>query len=394
MEAKFVNARAALERNAKSGTSAHLQSEGPFTADAERELVGIKVIYTFDKGGHASQSSLYFFDMEGWIVKIRTTAETADKFTCDDLDGFVRAHHGAWVSTQVCTDRHQSFVHRERGSKMVATPVFRSIRICPHFCPAPRLEESCPCFKEVQGVLTVRGPAFLIYGEVAHEHPAVLALGCCSATCVYNRSVVRSADYRTVDLTHAYDSRTLYWPSRPPMSFELQKLAFGVTPGGWFYAANRLCTPEHGGTHLDAPIHFHERGQTTEQLPLEKLLAPGVRIDVTRQARADRNYRLSREDVLRFERRAGRIEPGTIVLLHTGWSRSGPTVKSISGMHRVKTPVVSNFRATAKMLLSCWSRSARWRCWAWIPRPLTTVARKTSSSIGSLPREMSGAWRI
>jgi kynurenine formamidase len=131
-------------------------------------------------------------------------------------------------------------------------------------------------------------------------------------------------DYRALDLSHAYDAQTLYWPSRPPMTFELQKLASGVSPGGWFYAANRVCTPEHGGTHLDAPLHFHERGQTTEQLPLEKLLAPGVRIDVTRQAQADRNYRLSREDVLRFEKRAGKIQPGAIVLLHTGWSRFWP----------------------------------------------------------------------
>jgi kynurenine formamidase len=137
--------------------------------------------------------------------------------------------------------------------------------------------------------------------------------------------------YRTVDLTHAYDSQTLYWPSRPPMSFELQKLASGMTPGGWFYAANRVCTPEHGGTHLDAPLHFHEHGQTTEQLPLEKLLATGVRIDVTKQAQADRNYRLSRDDVLRFEQRAGRIQPGTIVLLHTGWSRFWPNREKYFG---------------------------------------------------------------
>src|SRR5512145_1631357 len=78
-------------------------------------------------------------------------------------------------------------------------------------------------------------------------------------------------DYRAFDLTHAYDAKTLYWPSKPPMQFEMQKLAEGKTPGGWYYAANRVCTPEHGGTHLDAPIHFSERGQTSEQLPLEKL---------------------------------------------------------------------------------------------------------------------------
>jgi kynurenine formamidase len=155
----------------------------------------------------------------------------------------------------------------------------------------------------------------------------ILAPSICSVVALLASASVRSFDlesYRAVDLSHAYDSQTLYWPSRPPMSFELQKLAAGMTPGGWFYAANRVCTPEHGGTHLDAPIHFHEKGQTTEELPLEKLLAPGVRIDVTRQAQANRNYRLSREDVLRFEEHAGRIKSGTIVLLHTGWSRFWP----------------------------------------------------------------------
>jgi kynurenine formamidase len=108
------------------------------------------------------------------------------------------------------------------------------------------------------------------------------------------------------------------------MKFELEKLASGPTPGGWFYSANRFCTAEHGGTHLDAPIHFYEEGLTADRLPLEQLVAPAVRIDVTRQAAADRNYRLTREDVLAFERRAGRIQPGTIVLLHTGWSRFWP----------------------------------------------------------------------
>ena len=144
--------------------------------------------------------------------------------------------------------------------------------------------------------------------------------------------------YRIVDLSHAYDERTLYWPSRPPMKFELERLAFGKTPGGWFYAANRVCTPEHGGTHLDAPIHFHEGGQTTAQLPLEKLVAPGVRIDVTRQSRENRDYRLTRDDVLQFEKRAGRIPAGAIVLLHTGWSRYWPNRGQYFGDESTEDP--------------------------------------------------------
>jgi kynurenine formamidase len=133
-----------------------------------------------------------------------------------------------------------------------------------------------------------------------------------------------------IDLSHAYGPSTIFWPTSPT-KFELHKLAFGMTPGGYFYAANTLATPEHGGTHLDAPIHFSSNGRTMEQVPLDQLIAPAVVIDVTKQAEADRDYRLTPDDVVRFEREHGRIARGTIVLLRTGWSRHWPDVKAYLG---------------------------------------------------------------
>ena len=133
-----------------------------------------------------------------------------------------------------------------------------------------------------------------------------------------------------IDLTHAYGADTVFWPTSPS-KFALQKLASGMTEGGYFYAANAFCTPEHGGTHLDAPIHFSERGQTLEQIPLAKLIAPAVVIDVTARAAADRNYLATLDDVLAFERVHGRIEAGTIVLLRTGWSRHWPNATAYLG---------------------------------------------------------------
>src|SRR4051794_12950321 len=76
-----------------------------------------------------------------------------------------------------------------------------------------------------------------------------------------------------IDLTHAFNEQTLYWPTSPT-HFELKQLAYGPTPGGYFYSAYSLCAPEHGGTHVDAPIHFAEHGQTADQIPLSRLLAP------------------------------------------------------------------------------------------------------------------------
>ena len=123
-----------------------------------------------------------------------------------------------------------------------------------------------------------------------------------------------------VDLTHSYNAATPYWPNSP-FGFRLDSLSYGRTPGGWFYSSFAFSAPEHGGTHLDAPIHFHEGGLTADRVPLERLIAPAVVIDVAVKAQEDRDFRLSRDDVLGFERRYGKIAAGTIVLLRTGWDR-------------------------------------------------------------------------
>lgn len=145
-----------------------------------------------------------------------------------------------------------------------------------------------------------------------------------------NGQVLDISKHEIIDLSHAFGPDTLFWPTAPSR-FELQTLASGDTPQGYFYAAKRLCTPEHGGTHLDAPFHFSETGRTTAQLPLDQLVAPAVVIDVTAAAAADRDYRLTRTDVLHFEKAHGPIARGTIVLLRTGWSRYWPDAKAYLG---------------------------------------------------------------
>lgn len=136
--------------------------------------------------------------------------------------------------------------------------------------------------------------------------------------------------HRLIDLTHAFGPHTLYWPTAPS-KFTLESLASGETPGGYFYAANRLCTPEHGGTHLDAPIHFAKQGRTADQIPLEQLVAPAVVIDIASKAAADRDYRLTTQDVRAFEKQHGQIGKGSIVLLRTGWSKHWPDAKAYLG---------------------------------------------------------------
>ena len=135
---------------------------------------------------------------------------------------------------------------------------------------------------------------------------------------------------RVVDLTHSFDGKTLYWPNAPG-GFELQRLAHGKTPGGWFYAANAYRAPEHGGTHLDAPVHFAEGRDTADAVPLARLILPSVVVDVAAKTAADPDYRLSAEDVMAWERTNGRIPVGCAVLLRTGWSSRWPDRKRVFG---------------------------------------------------------------
>src|SRR2546423_11000844 len=113
--------------------------------------------------------------------------------------------------------------------------------------------------------------------------PFLLLLAACVTT---TRPPIDLEHAEIVDLTYPFDAQTLYWPNSPS-GFELKQLAHGMTPGGYFYAANVISAPEHGGTHLDAPIHFAEHGLTADNIPLRQLIAPAVVIDGSAKAAAD-----------------------------------------------------------------------------------------------------------
>lgn len=139
-----------------------------------------------------------------------------------------------------------------------------------------------------------------------------------------------AGSFEVVDLSHAYDEETIYWPTSPS-EFELEVLHDGVTEGGYYYRANRFCTPEHGGTHLDAPVHFAKGARDAAEIPVERLIAPAVVIDVSGAAAEDPDYRLTADRVKQFEAQYGPIEAGSIVLLRTGWSARWPDKKAYLG---------------------------------------------------------------
>jgi kynurenine formamidase len=151
---------------------------------------------------------------------------------------------------------------------------------------------------------------------------------CLLSGCVKGPIDLRNAE--VIDLTYSFDKQTVYWPNAPS-GFQLTQLFRGDTDAGYYYTANSFAAPEHGGTHLDAPIHFARNRWTVEKIPLDRLLGPAVVIDVSEQAAADPDYRLTAADVSAWERRNGRIPAGAIVLLRTGWGRYWPEKKKYLG---------------------------------------------------------------
>ena len=135
-------------------------------------------------------------------------------------------------------------------------------------------------------------------------------------------AAVQVPEGRLVDLSHPFDERTIYWPTAA--TFKLEKVAEGETEQGYFYAANNFSAAEHGGTHLDAPVHFARGGDKADEIPLRRLVGRAVVVDVTRRALADRDYQVSVADLTAHERRYGRIGRGAIVLLRTGYERYWP----------------------------------------------------------------------
>lgn len=144
-----------------------------------------------------------------------------------------------------------------------------------------------------------------------------------SVACVACATQVPTIDReRLVDLSYVYDEHTLYWPNAE--GFRHRKDGWAMTEGGYWYAAGEFTSAEHGGTHLDSPIHFAEGKRSVDEIPVGALIGPAVVIDVSAQAAADRDYRATAEDLAAFEAEHGRIAAGTIVVVRTGWGNRWP----------------------------------------------------------------------
>src|SRR6187455_2640608 len=108
-----------------------------------------------------------------------------------------------------------------------------------------------------------------------------------------------------IDLSYDFSEKTIYWPNNPT-GFKLDTQVNGITPAGFYYSSNAFSAPEHGGTHLDAPVHFAKGHQTTDLVPLTHLTGPAVVIDVSERALKNVDYLIAVQDLEAWEKTNGK----------------------------------------------------------------------------------------
>jgi len=138
-----------------------------------------------------------------------------------------------------------------------------------------------------------------------------------------------ASNERYVDLTHDLSSESIFWPTGE--TFRLDKVADGVTDKGYYYASNNYSGNEHGGTHIDAPVHFAQGRWTVDQIPLDRLIGAAAVVDVSAASEANADYQASVADFTKWETANGPLEPGLIVLIRTGFSKRWPDARTYLG---------------------------------------------------------------
>lgn len=141
---------------------------------------------------------------------------------------------------------------------------------------------------------------------------------------------IASGRTRVVDLTYALNENLPKWPG-DQRGFEARENGNLARDG---YFTRHIWMLEHYGTHMDAPAHFVAGKATVDRIPPQRLFGPAVVIDVIENVKDDVDYRLLPRRIERWERENGRIPPGAIVLLRTGWSKRWPSEERYRNMGR------------------------------------------------------------
>lgn len=119
-----------------------------------------------------------------------------------------------------------------------------------------------------------------------------------------------------VDLTHTLNEDFPYIPHEVTFAFESKPLA---TIEENYVAANEWKIHEHIGTQVDAPNHFIAGGKALHELNVKNLIVPAVVIDIKSKSEQNVDAELTKNDILNWEKKHGKIPENGCVIMNSGW---------------------------------------------------------------------------
>ena len=123
---------------------------------------------------------------------------------------------------------------------------------------------------------------------------------------------------KIVDLTMPLSGETPVFPSYPKPVVHTW-----TTIRNHGYYSNLLLLVEHTGTHVDAPAHFIDGGETVDRVPLDRFMGRGIVVDAsTLPPKAVISRDFVEERLKELGVSVGR---GWVVLFYTGYDRRAGT---------------------------------------------------------------------
>lgn len=129
--------------------------------------------------------------------------------------------------------------------------------------------------------------------------------------------ILKSKDY--VDLTHSFRPGIPHWEGFPNENVET---VFNFSTSG--FLAQKFILVGQWGTHVDAPVHFHQGKRAVDQIDVKEMVLPLVVLDIHQKVSVNPDYTVNMDDVLAWESRYGKIPEGCFVALRTDWSKRWP----------------------------------------------------------------------
>jgi kynurenine formamidase len=157
-----------------------------------------------------------------------------------------------------------------------------------------------------------------------------ISLAGCQSNQPDDAYALRFSGGQWIDLTYPFSDSTIYWPNNPE-GFRLDTQFKGHTDAGFYYESYAFYAPEHGGTHLDAPIHFAQGKWAADEIPVDRLTGYAVVVDVSEKCKNNADYLITTEDVLTWEKQHGEIPGDAILFFRTGYGAFYPDAAKYLG---------------------------------------------------------------